>query len=116
MGIATALTDQPQVLQPVEQRRADFGPLADEAQHFGVPQPLSQPIRVLEMVVPDGDVVTIEHGEAGEPANRVEVVIEDRYSHGVILTAQPAPTRIYFGGCIAAFARSAIAGGIEYRL
>jgi hypothetical protein len=28
--------------------------------------------------------VSFELGEAGEPANRVEVVIEDRYSHCVI--------------------------------
>ena len=113
MRIAAALADQSQVLQPLEQRRADFGSLADETQDLGVPQPLSQPIRVLEMVVPDGDVVTIEHGEAGEPANRVEVVVEDRYSHGVISPRNPRQASIYFGGCIAAFARSAIAGGME---
>ena len=43
MGIDAALADQPQVLQPIQERRLDFGPLADENQDLGVPQPLSQP-------------------------------------------------------------------------
>ena len=59
------------------------------------------------MVVPYGDVVTVEHGEAGKPANRIEVIVQDRYSR--YFTA----IRPIFGGCIADLARSAIAGGME---
>jgi len=38
------------------------------------------------MVVPDGDIVAIEHGKASELADRVEVVVQDGNFHRVFFT------------------------------
>ena len=40
--VDAALADEPELVQPLEQRRADLGPLADQHQRFGLPQPLGE--------------------------------------------------------------------------
>ena len=56
---------------------ADFRPLADQHQGFGVLEPLREDVDVLDVVVPDFDVVAIELAKAVEGADRVEVVVEN---------------------------------------
>ena len=79
--VDAALADEPQLRQALEERRADLGPLADQDQHLGVAQALGERVDVLDVVVPDGDVEGRELAEAGERAERVEVVVEDRDLH-----------------------------------
>ena len=55
--IDAALTDEPELVQSMEQRRADLGPLADQHQHFGIPQSFGQRIDILDVIVPDLDLV-----------------------------------------------------------
>ena len=80
--IDAALADQPQARQPLEQRRADLRPLADQHQRLGLAQPLGQHIDVLDVVVPDRDLVAGQLLEAAQRAQRVVVVIEDGDFHG----------------------------------
>ena len=79
--IDAALADEPQLRQALEQRRADLGALADQHQRLGVPQPLGQRVDVLDVIVPDRDVVAGQLREAGQRAQRVEVVVEDGDLH-----------------------------------
>ena len=58
--IDAALADQPELGQALEQRRADLRALADQHQRLGVLQPLGQHVDVLDVVVPDRDVVAGE--------------------------------------------------------
>jgi hypothetical protein len=85
MGIDAALTDQPQLGQPLEQRRPDLGPLTDEDQCLARMQPFSQRIDVLDMVIPDRDVVGRQLVEALECSQRVEPVVEDGNLHSAYL-------------------------------
>jgi hypothetical protein len=39
--------------------------LADQHQYFGSAQPLGERVGILDVIVPDGDVVALELGEAG---------------------------------------------------
>ena len=64
-GIDAALADQPEIGQPLEQRRADLGALADQHQRLGRLQPRGQRIHVLHVIVPDRDLVPVELAEAG---------------------------------------------------
>ena len=64
MRIDAALADQPQLRQPLQQRRADLRALADQHQRLGVAQPLRQRVDVLDVIVPDRDVVAGELAEA----------------------------------------------------
>ena len=65
----------------MEQRRADLGALAYQHQHFGIPQPFGQRIDVLDMVVPDLDLVAGQLFEALERAKRVVIVVQNRDVH-----------------------------------
>ena len=87
MGIDAALADQFQSGQPLQQRRVDLRPLAEQDQHFRIGKPPGQAIDVLLVVVPDRDLVTRELCEAGQGPQRVEVVVQDRDLHGAMLTA-----------------------------
>ena len=58
--IDAALADQPELRQPLEQRRADLRALADQHQRLGVLQALGERVDVLDVVVPDRDVVAVE--------------------------------------------------------
>ena len=66
-----------QIRQALEQRGSDLGPFAYEHQRLGVTQALGQGIDVLDVVVPNRDVVTGQLAEAIERANRVEVIVQD---------------------------------------
>ena len=67
--------------QPIEQRRADLRPLADQHQRFGILQALGKRIDILHVVVPDLDFVAVELAETLERAQRVMVVVENRDLH-----------------------------------
>src|SRR5437764_15269161 len=82
MGIDAALADQFQLRQPLQKGVADLRAFADQHQGFGVAQPLRQHVDLLDMIVPDLDVISVKLAEAIEGAQRVEVIIEDRYLHG----------------------------------
>ena len=82
--IDAALADQLQLRQPLQQRRADLRALADQHQRFGVAQPLGERIDVLDVIVPDRDVVSRELAEAVEGAQRVEIVVEDGNLHDAL--------------------------------
>ena len=84
MGKDAALADQLQLRQPLQQRRADLGPLPDQHQRFGVAQALGEDIDVLDVIVPDGDVVPGQLLETVEGAQRVEVIVEDRDFHDAL--------------------------------
>ena len=75
------LADEPECGQPFEQRRLDLRPLADEDQCLGVPQPLRQHADILDMIVPDRDIMACEHAEARQRSKGVVVVVEDRNFH-----------------------------------
>jgi hypothetical protein len=79
--IDAALADQPQLVEALEQRRADLRALANQHERLGVAQPLRELVDVLDVVVPDRHVVAGELLEALERAQRVVVVVEDRDFH-----------------------------------
>ncbi len=72
--VDAALADEPELVQSMEQRRADLGPLAYQHQHFGIPQSFGQRIDILDMIVPDLDFVIRHSLEAVERAKRVVVM------------------------------------------
>ena len=83
MRIDAALADQPEVGQTLQQRGPDLGALADQHQRLGRRQPLGQLIDVLDMIVPDRDLVAIELAETVERPHRVVIIVEDRDLHDV---------------------------------
>src|SRR6266404_6300554 len=88
--IDAALVDEPELVEPLEQRRADLGPLAYQHQRFGIPQPLGQRIDILHMIVPDPDLVARELLEAVERAKRVVIIVKNGQLH---LQAPLSPSR-----------------------
>ena len=60
---------------------ADLRALADQHQRLGIPQAFRQRIDILDVIVPDGDVVSGQLAEAIEGAQRVEIIVEDRDLH-----------------------------------
>ena len=64
-----------------EQRRPDLGALAEQDQRLGIGEPFRQRVDILHVVVPDRDVVPLQHLEAGQSPERVVVVIENRDLH-----------------------------------
>ena len=79
--IDAALTHQPQLRQPLDERPADRRAFADQDQRFGLGQALRERINVVDMIVPDRDLVAVELAEAVEGAQGVEVVVEDGDVH-----------------------------------
>ena len=65
----------------MEERRADLGALANEHERFGLAQSLGERVDVLDVIVPDLDVVSRQLREAVERAQRVVVVVEDGDLH-----------------------------------
>src|SRR6185437_15224402 len=107
MRIDAALADEAEIGQALEQGRADLRPLADQHQRLGIAQAPRQRFNVLDVIVPDGDVVPVELGEAGQRAQRVEIVVEygdphapappntpnkDRRQYRAAATCRPAHT------------------------
>ena len=66
MRIDAALTDQPQFWQLVEQCLPDLRPLPDENQHLGFAQSVGQLPDILNVIIPDRDVVTVQFCVAGQ--------------------------------------------------
>src|SRR4029079_10644598 len=62
----------------------------DQYQRFGIAQALRQRIDVLDMIVPDRDVMPGEFAETVEGAQRVEIIVEDRDLHDALPFAGPA--------------------------
>src|SRR3954467_9283585 len=76
-----ALADETELLQAFEERRPDLRALADEDQRLSIGEPRSERVGLLDMVVPDPDLVPGELPEAPKGAERVVIVVEDRDFH-----------------------------------
>src|SRR5438034_6829962 len=72
MRIDAALANQFQFRQPLQKRRAYVRTLPDQHQRFGIAQPFRQGVDILDVIVPDGDVVPGQLGEAIEGARSEE--------------------------------------------
>jgi hypothetical protein len=79
--VYAALADEFQFVEAVEKWSADLGALPDQYQRFSIFQTLHENIDVLNVVVPDGDVVGCELFETGKGAEGVVVVVEDGDLH-----------------------------------
>src|SRR4051794_31575280 len=79
------LADEPEFREAFEQLSADRGPLANEDESLRVFQALGERTSLLNMVVPDVDLVSIESAKAGKRPQRVEVVVENRDPHATPL-------------------------------
>jgi hypothetical protein len=79
--VDAALADEPELGQSTQERRADLGALANEHERFGLAQSLGERVGVLDVIVPDLDVVPRQLGEAVERAQRVVVIVEDGDLH-----------------------------------
>jgi hypothetical protein len=79
--IRPEMTDEPQFSEPLEQCSADRSTLANKHQHFGIPQPGRQNVRVFGVVIPNRDVVMRDFVETLERPNGVAIVIENRNIH-----------------------------------
>ena len=85
MRIDAALADEPELGQSLQQRRADFGALANQHQRLGVGEPRRQGVVVLHMVGPDGDVMARHRAETCQRANCIMVIIQDGDFHRELL-------------------------------
>ena len=95
--IDAALADQAEIRQAFEQRRADLRALAEQHQRLGGLQPGGEAIDVLLMVVPHRHLVAAELREAGQGAQRVEIVVEDGDFHA--LCSRKARPRAVISTC-----------------
>jgi hypothetical protein len=82
VGEDAALADQPQGREAFQQFGGDGRPFADEDEDLGGDQASGELVHIVDMVVPDGDLVSVEGGEAVECPDRVEVVVQNRHTHG----------------------------------
>jgi hypothetical protein len=89
MRIHAPLADQPQPGQAVQQRCLDLRAFPDQHECFSVLQPLREHSIVLDVIVPDRDVMPGELAETTQCANGIEIIIEDRDFHGWISLHQP---------------------------
>jgi len=89
-----ALADELQPRQTLDQRRADGGSFAEKHQRLGVGQARREHVVVLHVVVVDGDRVAAEPGEAGQRAQGVKPVVEDRDVHVFQLAPRGAGVRL----------------------
>src|SRR5438128_139431 len=81
VGNDPGLADQPELVQALEQRRADRRALADQHQRLGVLEPSRKRVDVLGVVVPDRHLVAGDPGKARQGPDRVLIVVEDRDVH-----------------------------------
>src|SRR4029434_417549 len=79
--VDAALADEPKLVQSMEQRCADLGPLAYQHQHFRIPQSFGQGIDILDVIVPDRDFVTCQLFKAVEGGMRVVIVVKNGDLH-----------------------------------
>ena len=82
VGVDAVLADESEGGELLEKVGANLGAFADEDEGLGVAEADSQGIHLLEMVVPDHDLVTGQLLEAGQGAEGVEVVVQDGDLHG----------------------------------
>jgi hypothetical protein len=82
--IDAALTDEPEPVQALEQRRADLGPLAYQHQCFGIPESFGQRIDILDVIVPDRGLVAGKLLEAVERAKGVVIIVKNGDFHILI--------------------------------
>src|SRR5579862_6941857 len=82
MRIDAALADEAQPGQPLEERRADLRALPDQHQSFGRGEALRERVGILDVVVPDDDLMRSELAEALQGAHGVKVIVENRDLHG----------------------------------
>jgi hypothetical protein len=69
--------------------------LPDQDQRFGIAQSLSEGVDVLDVIVPDRDVVPGQLAEAIEGAQRVEIIVKDGNLHDAL----PASSRLDLFPC-----------------
>src|SRR5712692_6540322 len=81
MRIDAALADELQSGQAFQERRPDRGAFADQHQRFGVGKAGREYIDVLDMIVPDGDVMAVELAKARQGPHGVMVVVQDGDFH-----------------------------------
>jgi hypothetical protein len=79
--VHTALADQPELVETLEQGRPDLGPFADEDQDLGVFQARGQRIGLLGVIVPDLNLMALQFPETGERPQGIEVIVENRDTH-----------------------------------
>jgi hypothetical protein len=77
MRIDAALADQPKPGEPLQEWRPDIGPLSEKHERFRVVEPPRQGISILDMVIPNADLVAVEFLEAFQAPERVVVIIQD---------------------------------------
>ena len=81
MRVHAALADELQFVQAIEKSGLNPGALADEHQGFCIFEPGRQSVDILNVVVPDCDVVTIQFLETGQGAQRIVVIVKYRDLH-----------------------------------
>src|SRR4029434_2438198 len=75
--IDAALTNEAELVQSMQQRRPDLGPLADQYQYFGITQSVGQRIDILDVIVPDLDLVARQLVEAVARPNALAIIIKN---------------------------------------
>ena len=81
MRIDAALADELELRQSFEQRRADLRALANEHQRLGIGESRGERIGVLNVIVPDRDLMPGKPVETGQRPHGVVVVVEDGDFH-----------------------------------
>jgi hypothetical protein len=56
--VNAALADELEIVQAFKQRRANFRSFPDQHKDFGLPQAFGKRVGVLDMVIPDRDLVS----------------------------------------------------------
>src|SRR5678816_888474 len=79
--IDAALTDQPQLVEAIEKRCANRGPLPYQHQGFGIPQAPGEDVNVLHVIVPDLSLVSGQLREAVESTEGVVIIVENGDLH-----------------------------------
>ena len=79
--VHAALADQPELVQTLEQLRSDLGPLADQDEDLGVFQARGERAGLLQVIVPDVDLMALQFPETGQRPQGIEVVVENRDTH-----------------------------------
>src|SRR5438105_4969289 len=78
MRIDAPLTDLLETREPFQQRGTDLRAFPDQDKGLGIAETIDQLIDVLDVIVPDRDLVARQPGETLERPERVEIVIKDR--------------------------------------
>ena len=81
MRIDAALADESQPWETFQQRRGNRRPFADQDQRFSLLKSIGEEIVIVNVIVPDRDVMAVKLAKALERAKRVEIVVEDRNLH-----------------------------------